>query len=107
MSTNHESQSFYAEYEKDLKHAARLDKVYLMTYSVGGGVIAGTFIGFVLDMAQGTIGVAGLGTIVGGILGGLTGVILLLVNRRRPDTEWSATAQSSDAEPPESVSESG
>jgi hypothetical protein len=103
MSTEHESQSFYAEYERMLKRAARLDKVYFMTYAVGIGLGAGTVIGLVLDMVRGTLEATGTGTIVGTIIGGLVGAIFLCVHKRRPDVELPATAQGSDAEPPESV----
>jgi hypothetical protein len=103
MSTDHESQSFYVENERSLKHAARLDKVYFMTYAVGIGLGAGTLIGLVLDMVRGTLEATGTGTIVGIIIGGLTGAIFLCVHKRRPDIELPAAAQGSDTEPPESI----
>ena len=103
MSTDHESHSFYAEDEEELKRAARLDKVYLMTTAVGIGMCTGIFTDLVLDATVHTLKVSGVGTIAGTILGALTGIILLFVNRRKTDVEWSVTAQDSDAEPPESA----
>ena len=114
MSSNHESQPFYAKYEAYIKREKRLDKIYLIANTVAAGSVAGAVIGLVLDINFGTMIATGAGTMLGGTLGLLTGAIWLLVKRRRSDAELFAPTEDSDAElfatiedgdadPPESV----
>ena len=87
MSTNHESQSFYIENEKELRHATRLNQVNFITNTVAAGAAVGTAIALVLYITLGNTIATGTGTILGGIMGGLIGAIFLWVKRRRPDAE--------------------
>jgi hypothetical protein len=87
MSTDRESPSFYVEYEKELRHATRLDNVYFMTNAVGAGLVMGTTVGLVLGIGLGIPAAIGTGTILGVIIGGLIGAFILWVKRHRPSIE--------------------
>jgi len=103
MSSNHESQSLYAENEAYIKREERLNKVYFIANMVAGGFAAGAAIGLVLDITLGSTVATGAGTMLGGTLGGLIGAILLFIKRRRSDAEPPGTIQGSGAETPHSV----
>ena len=89
MSTNHESQSFYIENEKELRHATRLNQVNFITNTVAAGAAVGTAIMLVLYITLGNTVATGTATILGGIIGGLVGALFLYAKRRRPNAEPS------------------
>ena len=96
MSTDHESHTFHIENEDELRHANKLNQVYLITNAVGFGLAAGIVIGLVLDGVLGSTIATATGTILGSILGGLIGIILARIDKRKREAELLAIVRGRD-----------